>query len=135
LCRNEARLEHVVTTIDDQRFWPRISSWGRTALELHGYVHYLKSAATDVYLYGPKPPPTWLAHLDTGVRFLYRNDGKLFRKLQASTAPHRLDRTSPLEKGAAGRCGGNAVGPVELAADGFVPGAPRSRVPERAARA
>jgi hypothetical protein len=31
---------------------------GRTALELHGYVHYLKSAATDVYLYGPKPPPT-----------------------------------------------------------------------------
>src|SRR5215510_13822952 len=64
---------------------------GRTALELHGYVHYLKSAATEVYLFGPKLPPTWLGHLDTGVRFLYRNDGKLFRKLQASTAPHRLD--------------------------------------------
>jgi hypothetical protein len=64
---------------------------GRTALELHGYVHYLKSAATQVYLYGPKPPPTWLKNLRAGVQFIYRNDAILFRKQLASTAPHRLD--------------------------------------------
>jgi hypothetical protein len=76
---------------------------GRTALELNGYVHYLKSTATEVYLYGPKPPPTWLDHLDAGVRFIYRNDRKLFRKHLASTAPHRLDRQPPPEK--AGKAG------------------------------
>src|SRR6202008_3901675 len=28
---------------------------------------------------------------DVGVRFAYRNDGRLFAKQHASTAPHRLD--------------------------------------------
>lgn len=64
---------------------------GRTALELHGFAHYLQQQATSVYLYGPDKPPTWLQDLDVGVRFLYRNDGRLFRQQRASTAPHRLD--------------------------------------------
>jgi hypothetical protein len=71
---------------------------GRTALDLHGYVHYLKSAPTEVYLHGPESPPTWLDHLDAGVRFIYRNDRKLFSKLRASTAPHRLDRQPSQDK-------------------------------------
>ena len=64
---------------------------GHTALELHGFAHYLQQQMTSVYLYGPKKPPTWLQDLDIGVRFVYRNDGRLFRKQRISTAPHRLD--------------------------------------------
>ncbi|MGE0674951.1 MAG: type IV toxin-antitoxin system AbiEi family antitoxin domain-containing protein [Methylibium sp.] len=64
---------------------------GRTALELHGFAHYLQQRTTSVYLYGPDKPPTWLQDLDVGVRFVYRNDRRLFRQQRASTAPHRLD--------------------------------------------
>ena len=64
---------------------------GRSALELQGYVHYLRQVAADIYLYGPKPPPTWLKALTAGVQFIYRNDAKLFHKLTASTAPHQLE--------------------------------------------
>ena len=64
---------------------------GRTALELHGFAHYLQQQTTSVHLYGPDKPPTWLQDLDVGVRFAYRNDGRLFRKQRVSTAPHRLD--------------------------------------------
>jgi hypothetical protein len=67
---------------------------GRTALELHGFAHYLQQRTTTVYLYGPAKPPTWLQDLDVGVRFAYRNDGRLFRKQRISTAPHRLDADS-----------------------------------------
>lgn len=68
---------------------------GRTALELHGFAHYLQQQTTSVTLYGPHKPPTWLQDLDVGVRFAYRNDGRLFRKQRASTAPHRLDAGTP----------------------------------------
>lgn len=64
---------------------------GRTALELHGFAHYLQQQTTSVTLYGPDKPPTWLQDLDVGVRFAYRNDGRLFRQHRVSTAPHRLD--------------------------------------------
>jgi hypothetical protein len=64
---------------------------GRTSLELHGFAHYLQQQTTTVYLYGPDKPPTWLPDLDVGLRFAYRNDGRLFRTQRASTAPHRLD--------------------------------------------
>ncbi|MFM9850231.1 MAG: type IV toxin-antitoxin system AbiEi family antitoxin domain-containing protein [Hyphomicrobiaceae bacterium] len=64
---------------------------GRTALELHGFAHYLRQEMAEVYLYGPKPPPTWLGDLKAGARFIYRNDAKLFSEQVASTAPHRLE--------------------------------------------
>jgi hypothetical protein len=53
---------------------------GRTALELHGYAHYLSHKEQQVHLYGPKPPPGWLKHLQLGLRFTYHSDHKLFRK-------------------------------------------------------
>ena len=59
--------------------------------DIHGYTHYLQQTATAVYLYGPKPPPTWLKDLPAGVEFRYRNDAKLFDKQRASTAPHNLE--------------------------------------------
>jgi len=64
---------------------------GRTALELHGFAHYLQQHATSVHLHGPEQPPTWLQDLKMDARFVYRNDARLFRKQRVSTAPHRLD--------------------------------------------
>lgn len=63
---------------------------GKTALELHGHVHYLRQSVSTVYLFGPDRVPTWLTALDVGVEFRWRNDGKLFDKFRASTAPHQL---------------------------------------------
>lgn len=67
---------------------------GRTALELHSFAHYLQQTTSVVYLYGPKPPPTWLKDLPAGVEFHYRNDAKLFETERASTAPHSLEAPS-----------------------------------------
>lgn len=52
---------------------------GRTALELQGFSHFLKAAESEIHLYGPKPPPTWLYTLPLTARFLYHNDRTLFR--------------------------------------------------------
>lgn len=52
---------------------------GRTALDLQGFTHFLKGSETEVHLYGPKPPPTWLHNLPLKVRFVYHNDRKTFR--------------------------------------------------------
>ena len=52
---------------------------GRTALELHGFAHYLPHAETEVHLYGPEPPPNWLFKLPLEVRFFHHNHRKLFR--------------------------------------------------------
>jgi Transcriptional regulator, AbiEi antitoxin, Type IV TA system/Transcriptional regulator, AbiEi antitoxin N-terminal domain len=53
---------------------------GRTALELHGYAHYLSHKELQVHLYGPKPPPGWLKNMQLDLRFKYHSDQKLFRK-------------------------------------------------------
>lgn len=67
---------------------------GRTALELQGYAHYLQQKQTMVMLSGPRKPPTWLKDVPAGVRFLYRNDARLFENQHASAAPHCLDAKS-----------------------------------------
>lgn len=51
---------------------------GRTALELHGYAHYLSQGVTEVHLYGPEPPPTWLRQLPLEAVFRYHNSATLF---------------------------------------------------------
>lgn len=67
---------------------------GRTALEQQGFAHYLRQRTDTVMLVGPAGPPRWLEGLVPGVRFLYRNDIRLFKTLRASTAPHLLDRSA-----------------------------------------
>lgn len=64
---------------------------GQTALEHHGFTHYLTHSTTAVYLYGPERPPTWLSDLEADAEFRYRNDARLFTNALASTAPHLLD--------------------------------------------
>ncbi|MFT4955577.1 MAG: hypothetical protein ACI8U3_001974 [Brevundimonas sp.] len=52
---------------------------GRTALELQGFSHYLSANIGEVHLYGPKPLPGWVEHLNVGVRFQYHNSERLFQ--------------------------------------------------------
>lgn len=59
----------------------RLVVGGRTALELHGFAHYLSQTQKEVHLYGPKPPPNWLHKLPLSVRFDYHNERKLFRSV------------------------------------------------------
>ncbi|XSC42207.1 type IV toxin-antitoxin system AbiEi family antitoxin domain-containing protein [Bradyrhizobium sp. RDT10] len=52
---------------------------GRTALELQGFAHYLSQTTTEVHLYGPKSPPTWLGKLRVGAKFVFHNSKRLFK--------------------------------------------------------
>ena len=52
---------------------------GRTALELHGYAHYLVADLHAVHLYGPGRPPSWLNRLGLPQRFVHHNNERLFR--------------------------------------------------------
>lgn len=52
---------------------------GRTALDLHGYAHFLTRAQTDVHLYGQQPPPSWVYKLPLPARFVFHNSNRLFR--------------------------------------------------------
>ena len=72
---------------------------GRTALELHGYAHYLPQEVKEVHLYGAKRLPKWVNELRLGTRFVYHNDRKLFRN-EVVTRVAGLDWTSDKESGA-----------------------------------
>lgn len=50
---------------------------GRTALEELGYAHYLGNRS-EVHLYGPKRPPSWLGTLPLNVTFHWHNSRRLF---------------------------------------------------------
>lgn len=53
---------------------------GRTALELHGFAHYLSSEGPrEVRLYGDEPAPGWLGKLPIVTPFVFHNARKLFR--------------------------------------------------------
>jgi hypothetical protein len=60
---------------------------GRTALETHGYAHYLTRNVKEVHLYGSKAPPRWLGKLPLNLRFIYHNDARLFEKESLIAAP------------------------------------------------
>ncbi len=58
---------------------------GRTALELQGYAHYLSRNVSEIHLYGPKPPPSWLFKLPLDVRFVAHNSQALFKSEPVDT--------------------------------------------------
>jgi hypothetical protein len=73
---------------------------GRTALELHGYAHYLPRETKEVHLWGPERPPPWLHKLKLGPHFVSHNDRRLFRgELLAKPLTH-LDAKSDAAPGA-----------------------------------
>lgn len=69
----------------------RLVVGGRTALELHGFTHYLSQQTLEVHLYGPKAPPGWLKNLPIEAQFRYHNSQKLFRNDPATIGVRGLD--------------------------------------------
>jgi len=63
---------------------------GKTALDLQGFAHYLPKRTTEIHLYGPKAPPSWLKKLPLKIRFNYHNSQKLFLEPSAKMS-HSLD--------------------------------------------
>ena len=67
---------------------------GRTALELEGYAHYLRSeGAGEVHLYVEGKPPGWLAKVELGVLLVTHRSSRLFEdgSLRAELARFRRD--------------------------------------------
>lgn len=52
---------------------------GMTALNLHGHAHYLSENLSEIHLYGPKPPPSWVEKIPLAETFVYHNSRRLFR--------------------------------------------------------
>ncbi|SFH85866.1 type IV toxin-antitoxin system AbiEi family antitoxin domain-containing protein [Albimonas pacifica] len=52
---------------------------GRTALEMHGFSHYLDPEIRTVHLYGPRKPPVWVSRLGLPQSFVHHNNRTLFR--------------------------------------------------------
>jgi hypothetical protein len=71
--------QQVVISLQTILNAPPLVVGGRTALDLHGYAHYLSRETREVHLYGSHKPPGWLQKLPLDVRFVLHNDGRLFR--------------------------------------------------------
>lgn len=53
---------------------------GRTALELHGFSHYVAAQELrEVHLYGESPLPGWVGKLGCDEKFVFHNANRLFR--------------------------------------------------------
>lgn len=72
---------------------------GRTALELHGFSHYVSERRRKVFLYGPEKPPSWLKHLNLGVEFEWRNSDRLFPRKMGHVGPQSGIAQDPDAKG------------------------------------
>lgn len=65
---------------------------GRTAIDLHGFSHYLSaSGPSTIHLYGTQPPPGWLAKLPLKETFRFHRAQVLFKSL--AHAPGLQDGT------------------------------------------
>ncbi|NQW00975.1 MAG: type IV toxin-antitoxin system AbiEi family antitoxin [Rhodospirillales bacterium] len=53
---------------------------GRTALELHGFTHYVsQEGSREVHLYSDSKLPGWLGQLDCEAKFIQHNSSRLFQ--------------------------------------------------------
>lgn len=60
---------------------------GGTALDLQGVSHFIStSGPSTIHLYGPKPPPGWLAKLPLKAKFRFHRSTVLFTKLATTEA-------------------------------------------------
>ena len=73
------RWQHIVISMQMVLEHP-VAVGGRTALELHGFAHYLSSEGPrEVHLYGDERAPGWLGKLPIVTPFVFHNARKLFR--------------------------------------------------------
>ncbi len=84
--------QQVVTSLQLLLDYP-LTVGGRSALEAQGYAHYLTTAVSEVHLYGPMRPPTWVAELPLDVKFHWHNSQRLFPNDPVSERD--IDRPSP----------------------------------------
>ena len=74
------RWQHVVISLQTLLEQPVLVG-GRTALELHGFAHYLSSGGPkEIHLYGDERPPGWLSKLKLDTHFVFHNARRLFRE-------------------------------------------------------
>lgn len=90
---NPKRWEAVVISLQSLLEVP-VAVGGRTALELHGFSHYLAMGAdSEVHLYGSELLPSWVNRLKLKQRFVFHstllfqtNDGKIKRSKEYQQA-------------------------------------------------
>jgi hypothetical protein len=85
--RGSLKWEHVVISLQALLEYPLVVG-GRTALDLHGFSHYLSRTTSEVHLCGPKAPPHWLDKLPLKMRFRYHNSRTLFTVDHLGTLPN-----------------------------------------------
>lgn len=71
------RWQQVVISVQLLLEYPLIVG-GMTALDLHGFTHYLSPDLKTVHLYGRVKPPGWLNKLDLPQHFVVHNSDTLF---------------------------------------------------------
>lgn len=72
------RWQHVVVSLQGLLQIPVVVG-GRTALELHGFTHYVsRTGPREVHLYGDKPLPGWVLKLALHQRLVFHNAKRLF---------------------------------------------------------
>lgn len=97
---------------------------GRTALELHGFAHYLSSEGPrEIHLYGDERAPGWLNKLPIATPFVFHNARKLFRSepianglagLKSEMAASETSRDTPIHGSLTWRRFGDGDWPVVL---------------------
>ena len=71
--------QHVIISLQTLLERPVLVG-GRTALELHGFTHYLSQGGQrEVHLYGDEGAPGWLFKLPLDTNFVFHNAKRLFR--------------------------------------------------------
>jgi len=77
--RGPLRWQQVVISLQTILQFSPLIVGGATALELHGFAHYLSPEIKSIHLYGPQAPPKWVNNLSLPQQFIYHNDARLFR--------------------------------------------------------
>lgn len=78
--------QHVVISLQHLLKLPFFVG-GRTALELHGFAHYLPMGEVqEIHLYGDDPVPGWLKKLELETRFVFHKTESLFGKAHSLSA-------------------------------------------------
>lgn len=79
-----------------QRMGSDVTVGGLSALQLHGFAHYLPfSDRTPVHLYGRDPLPPWANRLGLSAPFVWHRSSRLFTAAPAETPDHDFTQSLP----------------------------------------
>ena len=96
--RGDLRWQQVVISLQTLLQFPVVVG-GRTALELHGYAHYLPlQEQGEVHLYAPTPLPGWMQNLPLKQRFIFHKNTRLFPRDPAARGLTKLDWNAQTER-------------------------------------